>query len=78
MNQFKRWITAEPSKNHSFIRSIPLKLLTGTLLLYIGYMFIAGTGAVFASAGSLEGNIPFTQIQHEPRGYAHINNKLNI
>jgi hypothetical protein len=50
MNQFKRWITAEPSKNHSFIRSIPLKLLTGTLLLYIGYMFIAGTGAVFASA----------------------------
>jgi hypothetical protein len=50
MNHFKRWITAEPSKNHSFIRSIPLKLLTGTLLLYIGYMFIAGTGAVFASA----------------------------
>lgn len=50
MNHFKRWITAEPIKNHSLLRSVPSKLLTGTLLLYIGYTFVAGTGAVFASA----------------------------
>ena len=50
MNQFKRWITAEPVNNRSLLRSIPLKLLTGTLWLYIGYTFFSGIGTVFASA----------------------------
>jgi hypothetical protein len=49
MKQFKRWITAEPIKKRSLLRSIPLKLLTGTLWLYVGYTFLSGTGAVFAS-----------------------------
>ena len=46
----RRWITAKPAENHSILLSISLKLLTGTLWLYIGYMFVSGTGAVLASS----------------------------